>query len=155
LLAALPAGQALRSAYAAWFRLPELPERVLGAMNGWLLREVLRRGGLPDNYAREYVDHLVGHGVLGGALGWYRANGPGRLRSIGPVTVPTLFLWGRHDPAIGRAAAEACERFTRGPYRFEELDEGHWLPERQAPAVVEALLGHLGDSIVMSDGAGV
>jgi pimeloyl-ACP methyl ester carboxylesterase len=144
LLAALPTGQALRSAYVAFFRLPELPERVLGAGNGRLLRAVLRQGGLPDTYAREYVDHLVGHGALSGALGWYRANGPGELRSVGPVTVPTLFLWGRHDPAIGRAAAEGCERFVRGPYRFEELDEGHWLPERQPAAVAEALLGHLG-----------
>jgi pimeloyl-ACP methyl ester carboxylesterase len=147
MVGALPSSQALRSTYAAFFRLPRLPEIVLGAAGGRGLRAVLERGGLPPAFARDYVEHLVGAGVLGGALGWYRANGLLELRSVPPVTVPTLFLWGRHDPAIGRRAAEACARFADGPYRFQELDEGHWLPERQAGAVAVALIDHLGGEI--------
>jgi pimeloyl-ACP methyl ester carboxylesterase len=143
MVAALPAGQALRSLYVALFRVPLAAERVLGMARGAPLRLVLNRSGLPAGFTDRYVDHLVDRGALGGALGWYRANGLGQLRDVGPVVVPTLLVWGRHDPAIGSTAARACRRFVTGPYRFEELDEGHWLPEKQPEAVATAVLAHL------------
>jgi pimeloyl-ACP methyl ester carboxylesterase len=143
MVAALPVGQALRSAYVAFFRVPVAAEHVLGLARGGPLRLVLRRSGLPARVADGYVDHLVDRGVLGAALGWYRANGVRQLLDVGSVTVPTLLVWGRHDPAIGRAAARSCHRFVTGDYRFEELDEGHWLPETQPAAVAAALLAHL------------
>jgi pimeloyl-ACP methyl ester carboxylesterase len=143
MVAALPGVQAVRSAYTFLFRLPQAPEAVLGAAGGRFFRSSLERSGLPPALARAYVDQLVGGGVLTGALNWYRGNDPGVLRSVPPVEVPTLFLWGRHDPWIGRRAAEGCTEFVNGPFRFVELDDGHWLPERQADAVVSAVLGHL------------
>jgi pimeloyl-ACP methyl ester carboxylesterase len=142
MLNALPAGQALRSAYVPFFRVPLASERLLGLAGGSPLRLVLRRSGLPTEFADRYVEHLVGRGALGAALGWYRANGIRQLLDVGPVAVPTLLIWGRHDPAIGSAAARACRRHVTGPYRLEELDEGHWLPETKPAAVAAALLAH-------------
>jgi pimeloyl-ACP methyl ester carboxylesterase len=143
MVAALPAGQAVRSAYVPFFRVPVAAEHLLGMARGGPLRLVLRRSGLPAEFADRYVDHLVDHGALGAALGWYRANGIRRLLDVGPVTVPTLLVWGRRDPAVGAAAVRSCRRFVTGPYRLEELDEGHWLPERQPDAVAAAVLAHL------------
>ena len=42
---------------------------------------------------------------------------------------PTTYVWGQHDPALGRAAAERTGEYVRGDYRFVEVDGGHWLPE--------------------------
>jgi pimeloyl-ACP methyl ester carboxylesterase len=143
MVAALTGVQALRSAYTFMFRIPALPEAVLGAAGGTLLRNSMQRSGLPPALARRYVDNLARDGVLTGALNWYRANGAAVLRAVPPSSVPSLFVWGRHDPWIGERAAEDCGRFVTGPFRAVVLDEGHWLPERQPDAVVSAVLGHL------------
>ena len=50
----------------------------------------------------------------------------------------TLF---RHDPALGRAAADATARYVTGAeYRFVELNAGHWLPERRPAEVAAAVV---------------
>ena len=56
------------------------------------------------------------------------------------IGIPTTYVWGRHDPALGRAAADATARYVTGAeYRFVELNAGHWLPERR-PAEVAAVV---------------
>jgi pimeloyl-ACP methyl ester carboxylesterase len=60
------------------------------------------------------------------------------------ITTPTTYVWGRHDFALGRAAAEKTADFVDGPYRFLELDAGHWLPEREPAAVAEAVIDRIG-----------
>jgi pimeloyl-ACP methyl ester carboxylesterase len=58
--------------------------------------------------------------------------------------VPTLYLWGDHDPALGRAAAEATAECVTGPYRFEVLEgTGHWIPELASADLHALLLPHL------------
>ncbi|MGB7818482.1 MAG: hypothetical protein WBL35_07065 [Ornithinibacter sp.] len=52
----------------------------------------------------------------------------------------TTFLWGKRDPALGRVAAQRTSEHVRGSYRFIELDEGHWLPERRPDEVAAAVL---------------
>ena len=137
--------QPLRSAYIALFKTPAVPELLLGAGRGAVLRTMLRRSGLPRTDADRYADTMMRPGALSAALAWYRGNGMGTLRSIGPVDVPTLFVWGAHDPALGRAAAERTGDWCRGPYRFVPLeDAGHWLPERHADVLEPLLLEHLG-----------
>jgi pimeloyl-ACP methyl ester carboxylesterase len=54
--------------------------------------------------------------------------------------VPTTYLWGRYDWALGRTAAEATAEFVAGPYRFVEVDGGHWLPETRALEVASAIV---------------
>jgi hypothetical protein len=39
------------------------------------------------------------------ALAWYRARGAIR-GPLGPIRVPTLYIWGDADDTVGRAAAE-------------------------------------------------
>lgn len=127
--------QVAHSAYVAFFQLPRLPEVLLG--RGLTLG--LRRSGLPAAVADRYAARMAEPGALTAALGWYRA-----LRhshgAVHRVRVPTTYVWGRHDPFLGRRAAEGTQVFVKTDYRFIELDEGHWLPELAPQACAEAVL---------------
>jgi pimeloyl-ACP methyl ester carboxylesterase len=132
--------QLLRSFYMLVFQLPRLPERLLRPR----LTAVLRRMGLDRESAAAYGAFMTAEpGRLTGGLNWYRgiflpgAREP-RARS---VTVPTTYLWGNGDQALGRRAAELTGEYVTAPYRFVELDENHWLPEN-APTVVAAAILH-------------
>jgi pimeloyl-ACP methyl ester carboxylesterase len=137
--------QALRSLYAAWFQLPAVPEATLLAGGGAVLRRALRRTGLDGARADEYVAAMREPGALTAALGWYRGASVRELTRLGSSTVPTLFVWGSRDSALGRASAEATKDHVTGPYRFEVLEgASHWIPEQHADRLVPLVLDHLG-----------
>ena len=135
--------QPLRSAYLAVFRLPRLPELVLGAGRRRGLRWLLARSGLGPAWVDAYAEALGGPGALAAALAWYRAATPFGLRAP-RVPVPTLYVWGSRDPALGPRAARTTGRWVSGPYRFEVLaGAGHWLPEHHHGELARLLLAHL------------
>lgn len=79
-------------------------------------------------------------GVLTAALNWYRAMSPADTAGLGPVAVPTSYVWGSDDLAFSRAAAEGTARWVSGPYRFEPLEgASHWLPD-EAPDVLAEVI---------------
>jgi len=140
----LRSSQVLRSSYFALFATPVLSEVALGARNGWGLRQMLRGSGLPDRFVERYIRTMIDDRALAPALRWYRALTPASAR-IGPVEVPTLFIWGDRDPALGPHAARTTGRHVRGAYRFEVLPgAGHWLPENHGAQVNQLLEEHLG-----------
>ena len=55
--------------------------------------------------------------------------------------MPTTYVVGRHDPFFSGAAVRRTAELVTGPYRLVELDAGHWLPEQQPGAVVDAVRG--------------
>jgi pimeloyl-ACP methyl ester carboxylesterase len=142
--------QARRSWYLAAFQVPVAPELVLRRT----LPAVLRRSGLPEPDVQRYAARFREPGAASGGLAWYRALRTALPRkpsqasrpAAGPrrVTVPTTYVWGRHDPALGRAAAERTERWVASDYRFVELDAGHWLPETRPQDVADAVLARAG-----------
>jgi pimeloyl-ACP methyl ester carboxylesterase len=141
--AMLTSTQPLRSAYIPMFRIPVLPERVLSAADGAVLRLLLRGSGLHDEWAARYASALATPEAMGAALNWYRGVGPGVGRT-GACEVPTLYVWSSGDVALTRTAAEQTRAHVRGRYRFEVIDGGgHWLPEMHAPEVARLLLRHL------------
>jgi pimeloyl-ACP methyl ester carboxylesterase len=128
--------QAWRSWYIGFAQLPRVPERVLASA----LPRTLARTGLPAQAAEHYLARLSEPGALSAALNWYRAL-PWSLRLDVPRSpVPTTYLWGRYDWALGRTAAEATAQWVAGPYRFVEVDGGHWLPETRALEVATAII---------------
>lgn len=133
-------GQALRSWYMGLFQLPVLPELLVGH----LLRRSLADIGLPAPYVEAYARRMAEPGALTGSLNWYRGLPFSGRPAVGPVRVPTTYVWGKHDPALGRAAAERTQAYVRAPYRFVELDAGHWLPETRPEDVAEAVLARVG-----------
>lgn len=136
----LSSPQALRSAYVAAFQLPAAPESLLGPR----LEVLLRRSGLPAAEAARYAARMQEPGALTGALNWYRAL-PLSRTGTGPVDVPTTYAWGNRDPALGRRAAELTAEHVRGPYRFAELDAGHWLPETRPELLARLVVERAGD----------
>ena len=128
--------QGLRSAYMGFFQLPVLPD----ALAQLTLRSTLRNTGLPLEYVGRYCDALAEPGALSGALGWYRGIPFSLYPPAGPIRVRTTYVWGKHDFSMGRAAAHRTEAHVQAPYRFVELDAGHWLPEVEPTAVADAVL---------------
>jgi pimeloyl-ACP methyl ester carboxylesterase len=135
--------QPLRSAYIPLFRTPRLPELLLGAYRQWGLHLLLARSGLGSEWVDTYTGALAQPGALSAALAWYRAATPFSLRTP-RVRVPTLYVWGSGDPALGAGAATRTARWVSGAYRFEVLPgAGHWLPEHHAEELGRLLLEHL------------
>ncbi|MDQ6650476.1 MAG: alpha/beta fold hydrolase [Actinomycetota bacterium] len=138
-------GQALRSWYMGAFQLPVVPDRLLLAGNGVLLRRSLQANGLGAEQAAAYVLAMRSPGALTAALNWYRALplDLGAGQRIGRIRVPTLFVWGSRDAALGRAAAEASGRWVHAPYRFEALEGvSHWLPEQEPDRLARLVIEH-------------
>jgi pimeloyl-ACP methyl ester carboxylesterase len=145
---ALRSKQALQSYYVALFQLPWLPERVLLARDGALLRRTLERSGLSATHAAELTCAMVEPGALSAAISWYRGASAAQLVTLPDVTgVPVLYIWGSRDIALSRAAAEATATHVQSPYRFVPLEgASHWLPEEHSDLVLPPLLEHLSRS---------
>jgi len=100
--------------------------------------------GFPDDAVEEYVSALQQPGAMTAALNYYRATDLALLQGMGPITMPTMYVWSTGDVALGRTAAEGTARHVDGPYRFEVLDGvSHWIPEDAAEALNRLLLEHL------------
>jgi pimeloyl-ACP methyl ester carboxylesterase len=142
--AVVSSDQGLRSYYVGVFQLPLLPERLLLAGNGAVLRRMLRSGGLEADLVDHYVARMQEPGALSAALGWYRALPWAGKDPVGKVRVPTLHVWSTGDAFLGRAATEATARFVDAPYRLEVLDGvPHWIPELAADRVAELVTAHV------------
>jgi pimeloyl-ACP methyl ester carboxylesterase len=130
-----------RSSYMLFFRSPEAEAFFLDN-DAAGLRGLYEASGLTE--FDEYVRALTHPGAMTGALNWYRAVDRSAAAEIGPITVPTLYVWSTNDPALGREAAEATAGQVEGPYRFEELEDvSHWIPEEAPDALNRLLLDHL------------
>ncbi|WKB51686.1 alpha/beta fold hydrolase [Eleftheria terrae] len=130
------------SLYMLLFRLRlPLAERLLLAFDARAMRDAYR-GKLSAEQVQRNVARMREPGALTGGLNWYRAAERGR--HVGPVKVPTLYVWGSADQALGRAAAQGTASHVAGPYRFEVLQgASHWLLEEQGEAVARLMLEHL------------
>ncbi|MFE9206269.1 alpha/beta fold hydrolase [Micromonospora sp. NPDC007230] len=136
--------QKARSAYITLFRKPGKAERVLLALNAVALRRMLGGVGDPAQVAR-YADPMCEPGALTAALNWYRAMTGADLKAVGPVSVPTTFVWSDRDIAIGRTAAAACAPQVTGDYRFVELPGvTHWIPDEAPAPLAAAILARVG-----------
>jgi pimeloyl-ACP methyl ester carboxylesterase len=138
----MPRGQLLRSWYMGLFQLPALPELLLPSSAGV---RMLTQHGLTDEQVRGYLDAL-GRDGLRAALNWYRAIPFSRdPKYTHRSTVSTMYVWSDADVALGRAGAEATERYVTGPYRFEVLKGvSHWIPENEPGPLARLLLDHFG-----------
>jgi pimeloyl-ACP methyl ester carboxylesterase len=131
--------QGLLSWYMGFFQLPALPESMVRSK----LSKSLRDSGLPADFAERYAEAMAGQGALTGALNWYRGIPFSMRQPLGRITVPTSYIWGRHDFALSRRAVELTADYVVGPYEVVELEAGHWLPETQPDAVAGAILARV------------
>ena len=134
------ADQQERSGYIEVFRTPGAGEDFLLGDGGAVLQAAL--GELDPADAAAHIAVLSGRDTMTAALNYYRAWDDA-LDQLAPVEVPTLYVWGTEDPALGRTAALATADQARGPYRFEVFEgSGHWIPEVDASRLSGLLLEH-------------
>ena len=101
----------------------------------------------PDE-VEEYESVFAQPGALQAALNYYVAcekharalDGP---FAFGPVSTPTLLLWGKDDVAIRPMSVDGAAKYMTGPYRRVDLDAGHWLVQEQPEQVTDEILRHL------------
>ena len=134
--------QQTRSGYMLMFRAPEgVAETYLLGDEAANLRAVYK-GKVAPGQIDSIVERLGDGGALTPALGWYRAMADNPR--VGQIIVPTLFVWGDEDQALGRTAALATARHVEGPYRFEIVEGGsHWLIDERPDAIIALIAPHL------------
>jgi pimeloyl-ACP methyl ester carboxylesterase len=134
--------QAQRSKHHRAFLEPDAADIVLANDAKWL-RERLAANGVPSDAIERHLAVLGNKDAMEAALAWYRARGAIR-GPLGPIRVPTLYIWGDADDTVGRAAAEGTVDFIAAPYRFEVLPGvGHFAADQAPERVSELLLEHL------------
>jgi pimeloyl-ACP methyl ester carboxylesterase len=131
-----------RSRHHKAFLEPDAVPKLLAEDAAWVRRRHAAQG-VPPAATAKHLGVLGTPAAMAAALAWYRARGTVH-RPIGPVTVPTLFLWGDADDTVGRMAAEGTADFIAAPYRFEVLPGvGHYAPDQVPGRVTALLLEHL------------
>lgn len=108
------------------------------------LRRLLDAAAVPPESVDEYLGVLGEPEALEAALSWYRAAGALSDTDVGPVTTPTLYVWGDADQSVGRTAAETTAEWVTGPYRFVPLAGiGHFITDQTPEIFTELLIHHL------------
>ena len=137
--------QQQRSQYIGFFQQPGAAEQMMSANDFAALRQVWSES--PPEQIDEYLSVFREPGALTAALNWYRSSlqieGEDATSQVGPVSTPTLMIWGNRDMAIGRKSNEDAAKWMTGPYRFVELDAGHWLIQEAGERVTSEILAHL------------
>jgi len=138
--------QRKKSKYIKLFQLPILPEIKMKSKDFKLLRKLWNKQS--EDEIENYISILKEPGALTAILNYYRASNKllKRVRKeqiLGDIHVPTLFIWGNKDIAIGPVAVEDGHKFIKGEYTFIELNGGHWLIQSNYSEVKEAIVKHL------------
>jgi pimeloyl-ACP methyl ester carboxylesterase len=134
--------QANRSRHHKAFLEPDAGQKVLADDAKWL-RDRWAANGVPADAIEAHLAVLGNDDAMEAALAWYRARGAIR-GPLGPIRVPTLYIWGDADDTVGRAAAEGTRDFIAAPYRFEVLPGvGHFAADQAPERVCELLLAHV------------
>jgi len=134
--------QAQRSRHHKAFLEPDAADVVLADDAKWL-RERLAANGVPASAITQHLAVLGNKDAMEAALAWYRARGAIR-GPLGPIRVPTLYIWGDADDTVGRTAAEGTVDFVAAPYRFEVLPGvGHFAADQVPDRVSELLLAQV------------
>jgi pimeloyl-ACP methyl ester carboxylesterase len=139
----LPDGeQARRSRHHTTFLHPSAGANILADDAKWL-RTRLAANGVPPAAVEAHLSVIGNPAAMEAALAWYRARGV-RHQPLGPISVPTLYVWGDADDTVGRVAAEGTGEFIAAPYRFEVLPGvGHYAADQVPDRVNGLLLEHL------------
>lgn len=134
--------QKKRSRYIMWFLIPMLPEIMIRKNDFKSLRRLWKHSSTEE--VEDYLSVFRRKESLTGALNYYRANiGRSNIEPLGDIKVPTLFIWGKNDIAIGAFAAESNHKYMKGDYTFLELEGGHWLIQTNYAEVKTSIMEHI------------
>ncbi len=136
--------QQRKSWYVWLFQLPLIPEELIGHDPIESARLFFRRNAVNQDAFSSFDLHVMATalaqpGALTGMINWYRAAARNRttLEDCLPVTVPTLFIWGEEDAALGRSLTFGVEKWVSNLQLHTLPQCGHWV-QNEAPEEVNA-----------------
>ncbi len=134
------------SAYIRHFQFPWLPEFNIKKHDHKLLKRLWKNSSKDE--VDDYLSVFQEHGTVTAALNYYRGNyrmlkSAGTTTILGDVHVPTLFIWGEADTAIGYCGVEKCQDHVKGDYNFVKVKGGHWLVQTNYDEVASSVINHL------------
>ena len=136
-----------KSGYIGFFRNdPHKARDVLLRADGLTLR-TMYGGAVSAADLDAYVEFFGADdgAALVAGMRWYGAMSEREMMSVPSVSVPTTFVWGDDDIAIGATAAHACSQYVTGEFDFRVLQgRGHWLPDEDPDAVIDAIMTRVG-----------
>lgn len=128
----LSSNQLLKSYYIGLFQLPKIPE-ILFEKFPRVGRSLLKSTGMTDHQLSIFQKDMVDAKRLTGALNWYRGLPFSSNRYLKQkIKVPTLFIWGKHDSAVGQKGVDLNKDYIDAPYTEVVLDATHWIPTQNA-----------------------
>lgn len=138
--------QLKRSWYMFFFQMPGLSESVISADNFAFLDRLMQdwSPNLIENEGLEEIERrksvLAVPGALTAALGYYRAMLGESQVAVGPVPVPTMFIFGADDGCIPADICSGQEPLFPAGYQLDVVEgAGHFVPS-EAPAAVNSLV---------------
>ena len=134
------------SSYIRSFQWPYLPELSIRKNDFKLFRKLWKNSAADE--IEDYLKVFRNRKQLTATLNYYRSNykllkKAIRHKIMGDIHVPTLFIWGNKDPAIGSYAVKHSHQHMKGDYTFIELDSGHWLIQTAYTELKEQIIKHL------------
>lgn len=136
----LSSNQLFKSYYMGLFQLPKIPE-LLFEKFPHVGRSLLKSTGMTEHQLNDFQKDIVAAHRLTGALNWYRGIPFSSNRTLKQkVTVPTLFIWGKHDSAVGQKSVELNKNYIDAPYTEVILDATHWIPTQNAKQLSELII---------------
>lgn len=134
------------SQYIKMFQFPFLPERSI-RKNDFKVFKTIWSVCEPDEL-EAYLKVFENSQQLTASLNYYRSNykllkKAAKEQILGDINVPTLFIWGKNDPAIGAYCVQENHQYMKGDYEYLELDAEHFLLQTQYPSVKEHIIKHI------------
>ncbi len=145
--------QLLRSWYIFFFRIPWVPEWLIGAFRRTFIRRTFRglavdKAAFSDDCLRRYEKALAQPGALRSAIHYYRAALAPLLRRGDEeprrIECPTLVIWGEQDVALGVELTYDMAPLFAGPFELRYIpDCSHWVQQEQPDLVNRYLVEFL------------
>ena len=136
----LSSNQLFKSYYIGLFQLPKIPELLFEKLPK-IGEALLRDSGMTEHQLQTFRQEMVKEKRLSTALNWYRALPFSSNKNLTkPVTVPTLFIWGKHDTAIGEKSVQLNKHYVKAPYQEVIMDATHWIPVQNAQELTQHVL---------------
>lgn len=138
--------QSKMSQYIKNFQIPFLPEMQIRKNDFKLFRRLWKNSD-PDE-VEEYLKVFRNRKQLAGALNYYRGNykflkEAAKSQILGDIYVPTLFIWGNEDVAIGSYSVNKSHQYMKNEYEFIEVNSGHWLIQTKYQELEKAISNHI------------
>jgi len=132
--------QLLKSYYIGLFQLPKIPELLFDKLPKLGLG-LLKDSGMTAKQLEDFQQDIVVEKRLSSALNWYRGLPFSSNKNLTqPVCVPTLFIWGKHDSAIGSKSVALNHHYVKAAYKEIVMDATHWIPVQNAKQLSQHIL---------------